>query len=79
MKRIKSACLEQTVHFQLNENLGHAAAVNDVKAECEQYKAQLERKHIKFRIEEESPQPDGSIIIKIKKQFNRQNCDEYLA
>ncbi|HEX3039726.1 MAG TPA: hypothetical protein VHP54_05485 [Caproiciproducens sp.] len=79
MKRIKSACLEQTIHFQLNANFGHAAAVSDVKAECEQYKAQLERKHIKFRIEGEPPQPDGSIIIKIKKQFNRQNCDEYLA
>ena len=26
MKRIKSACLLQTLHFQLKEDLGHAAA-----------------------------------------------------
>lgn len=25
MKRIKAACLEQTVHFQLKDDLGHAA------------------------------------------------------
>ena len=43
MKRIKAACLEQTVHFQLKDDLGHAAAARAVKEEYEHYKMQLER------------------------------------
>ena len=38
MKRIKAACLEQTVHFQLKDDLGHAAAARAVKEEYEHYK-----------------------------------------
>lgn len=79
MKRIKSACLEQTIHFLLNENLSHEAAVNEIKSEFEQYKARLDRNHTKYKIVEKNSQPDGSIIVKIKKQCNKQNCDEYLA
>ena len=78
MKRIKSACLLQTLHFQLKDDLGHAAAVNTVKEEVAHYKAQLERSRTKYKILEETVQPDDSILIKIKKQSNRQNCGEYL-
>ncbi|MDF1493432.1 hypothetical protein [Caproiciproducens sp. CPB-2] len=79
MKRIQSACLEQTIHFQLNENLGHEEAVNDIKTEVEKYKAQLKHKRIQYKIEEEKTQPDGSVTVKIKKQYNGKNCGEYLA
>lgn len=79
MKRIKSACLEQTVHFQLKEDVPHDAAIAAVKGELEQYKAQLDRNHTKYQITEEVPQADGSIIIKIKKQYNRHSCADYFS
>ena len=78
MKRIKAACLLQTIHFQLKDDLGHAAAVRAVKEELAHYKAQLERNRTKYQIVDEAEQADGSIIIHIKKQYNNHNCDEYM-
>ena len=43
MKRIKAACLLQTVHFQLKEDLDHTLAVSAVRDEVAHYKKQLER------------------------------------
>ena len=43
MKRIKEACLLQTIHFQLKEDLPHGDAVQAVRAEVEHYKAQMDR------------------------------------
>lgn len=79
MKRIKSACLLQTIHFQLKDGISHSMAVEGVKQEYENYKKQLERNHTKYQIMDEAVQPDGSIIIHIKKQNNNQNCDEYMG
>ena len=70
MKRIKAACLLQTVHFLLKEDMPHDAAMTAVKGEVAQYKAQLDRSNTKYQITEETTQPDGSIVIKIRKQYN---------
>ena len=78
MKRVKAACIQQTLHFQLKEDLGHRAAVHAVQEEYEHYKRQLERKGTKYRIVEEQTQPDGSILVKIKKQYNDHDCGDYL-
>ncbi|MGI6006427.1 MAG: hypothetical protein ACOX8E_02920 [Ruminococcus sp.] len=78
MKRIKAACLLQTIHFQLNEDIDHTTAVKMMKSELEHYKLQLEHKHTKFQITNEIEQPDGSMIIHIKKQYNNYNCDGYI-
>ncbi|MBU9727447.1 hypothetical protein [Diplocloster modestus] len=78
MKRIQSACLNQTIHFQLKDHIGQAAAANHVKGEYENYKRQLERSHTKYKILEENTQNDGSIIIKIKKQLNTYDVGAYL-
>ena len=79
MKRIKSACLLQTIHFLLKEDLGHAAAVSAVQAEVEHYKAQLQRTGTKYQIVDEQTQPDGSVVIHIKKQYLSHSCDEYMS
>lgn len=79
MKRIKFACLEQTIHFQLKEDIiGHEAAAAAVKDELKQYKAQLNHKNVKYRIFEEKTLPDDSIILKIKRQYNNYDCGDYL-
>ena len=78
MKRIKEACLLQTVHFQLKEDLGHDAAVQAVREELAHYKAQLDRSRIQYKITDEAEQPDGSIVIHIKKQYNNHKCGSYM-
>lgn len=79
MKRIKAACLEQTIHFLLKEDIGHAAAVKAIKEEVENYKSKLERGHTKYKIIDETIQPDESIIMKIKKQYNNHDCGDYIS
>lgn len=78
MKRIKAACLTQTIHFQLRENLPHDAAVHAVMLEYEQYKRTMERNGTRYRLLREEPQSDGSLLIEIKRQYNNQNCGSYL-
>ena len=78
MKRIKAACLQQTIHFLLKEDMPHDAAVTAVKNEIIQYKAQLDRNHTKYQITDEIPQPDGSIVLKVKKQYNHHDTGDYL-
>lgn len=78
MKRVQAACLEQTIHFQLKEELGHAAALRAVAEEVAGYKQQMERKHIKYKVVEETTLPDGSVLLKIKRQYNSYDLGDYL-
>lgn len=78
MKRIQSACLEKTLHFILKDDLGHAAAANAVREEVAHYKAQLERSHTKYKILSEEVQPDDSIVVRIKMQYNNSPVGNYL-
>lgn len=78
MKRIKYACIEQTLHFQLKEDISHNEAVKLVAEEVNQFKAQLERRRVKYKIVDEQTQNDGSILIKLKRQYNNYDCGDYL-
>lgn len=78
MRRVKSACLEQTLHFSLREPFSPEETTRLVRTEVEQYKADLERKHVLYKVDSETIQPDGSIILKIKKQYNTHDCGTYL-
>ena len=78
MKRIKAACLEQTIHFQLKEGISSALARQQIRQEYESYKAQMDRHRTQYKIVEEAEQPDGSLIIKIKRQNNTQPVGSYL-
>ncbi len=78
MKRVKAACLCQTLHFLLKEDLGHDYAAKLVKQEVQHYKDGLDRSGTRYKIMEETVQPDDSIIIKIKKQYNNSSVGEYL-
>lgn len=78
MKRVKAACICQTLHFMLKEDVGHDYAVKLVKDEVEQYKKTLERNRTQYKIIDETEQPDGSIMIKVIKQYNASPVGDYL-
>lgn len=78
MKRVKAACICQTLHFMLKEDVGHDYAVQLVKEEVAQYKKTLERNCTQYRIVEETEQPDGSILVKVIKQYNSSPVGNYL-
>lgn len=78
MKRIKVACLEQTIHFQLKDGISPELAKQQVRQEYQAYKMQMDRHRTQYKIVEEAEQPDGSLIVKIKKQNNTQPVGGYL-
>ena len=78
MKRVKADCICQTLHFALNDDLGHDYAVKLVKEEVENYKSSLNRKQIKRKIISEETLPDGSVMIKIIKQYNTSPVGDYM-
>ncbi len=79
MKRIKAACICQTLHFLLKEDAERQWAAKQVQQEVEHYKQTLERNHTQYKIVEETTQPDGSILLKIIKQYNSSPVGDYLA
>ena len=79
MKRIKAACICQTLHFLLKEDAERQWAAKQVGQEVEHYKQALERNHTQYKIVEETTQPDGSVILKIIKQYNSSPVGDYLA
>lgn len=78
MKRVKAACICQTLHFMLKEDVGHDYAVSLVKEEVANYKKSLERAGTLYKIVDETVKEDGSIMIKIIKQYNACPVGGYL-
>lgn len=78
MKRVKAACITQTLHFLLKEDAGHDYALRLVGEEVKKYKEQLNRNKVQYKILSEETQDDGSVIIEIKKQYNTSPVGNYL-
>ncbi len=78
MKRVKAACICQTLHFMLKDGVEHDLAVQQVKADVEHYKKTLERNRTLYRIVEQTTQPDGSIVVRVIKQYNTSPVGDYL-
>lgn len=78
MKRVKAACICQTLHFMLKEDLEQGLAQRRVQEEVEYYKKGLNRSRAKYRIVEETTRSDGSVVIKIIKQYNQSPVGDYL-
>lgn len=78
MKRVKAACICQTLHFLLKEDVAPDYARKLVCEEVAHYKANLDRNRTQYKIVEEIPQPDGSIILKVIKQYNACSVGDYL-
>lgn len=78
MKRIKAACICQTLHFQLKEDVEHRYAVKLVQEEVAHYKAGMDRTGTQYKILEEKELEDGSILVKVVKQYNSSPVGDYL-
>lgn len=78
MKRIKAACISQTLCFSNHDGKTTEYAKKAIVQECETYKAQLEKKRVKYKILSEKTNEDGSIVLEIKKQYNTSSVGNYL-
>lgn len=78
MKRIQSACICQTLHFSLKEKLPYEAALKQTSYEVKHYKSMLTKNNIQYKIIDEAIQPDGSILVKVIKQYNLSPVGDYL-
>ena len=80
MKRIKAACILQTLLFsQKEENgLSREEALKLNRAEFDHYKRTLERTHTRHQINDVQEQEDGSILVRVRKQYNlKADVEEY--
>ena len=80
MKRVKAACILQTLVFAQKPEMGYskdrALAIN--KEEIEHYKATLERAKTRYQIIATVEQEDGSIVVHVRKQYNdKADVSEY--
>lgn len=78
MKRVKAACITQTLHFMLKDGVENEYAQKLVQEEVRRYKEGLDRSRTQYRILSEEVMGDGSILIEIKKQYNTSPVGTYL-
>ena len=79
MRRIQSACLQQTIHFPLKDQMAQPAAARLAREEYESFQRQLKENRVQYRITHEEVLPDGSILIRILRQYNQYSCGDYLG
>ncbi len=82
MKRVKAACICQTLIFSQKPEMGYTKerALRINREEIEHYKQMLTRAKTKFVIVEETEQENGSIIVHVKKQYNdKTDVTEYFS
>ncbi|MBO5407780.1 MAG: hypothetical protein J6A61_00005 [Clostridia bacterium] len=72
MKRVQAACILQTLVFQQKDDsyLSKEKKIALNQEEVEKYKASLQKHRTRFQIVEENEQDDGSILIRVRKQYN---------
>ncbi len=78
MKRIQSACLEQTIRFVMKDDIPREEARQMVRAEYRHYLEQMDRNRTGYKVLEELPQADGSLIVRLKRQYNNYDVGDYL-
>ena len=72
MKRVKAACIYQTLVFSQKSELGLSKerALRLNREEYERYKTGLERTRTRYMIVDSAETDDGSIVVKVRKQYN---------
>lgn len=62
----------------LKEEVAHDYAVKLANDEFEQYKATLEKNRTQYKIVSTETQSDGSLVVKVIKQYNSSPVGDYL-
>ena len=80
MKRVKAACILQTLMFAQKADCGMTREqqfkVNH--DEVTRYKDMLDRSRTRYQITEETEQADGSVLVRVRKQYNdKADVSEY--
>ena len=80
MKRVKAACILQTLVFAQKEDcdLTREQQLCLNRDEVSRYKATMDRSRTRYQITEETEQSDGSVIVRVRKQYSdRADVSEY--
>ena len=77
MKRVKAACILQTLVFAQKDDCG-LTREQQLKVnhdEVSRYKAMMDRSRTRYQITEEA---DGSVLVRVRKQYNdKADVSEY--
>lgn len=80
MKRVKAACILQTLVFAQKDDCGMSRE-QQLKVnhdDVNRYKALMDKSRIRYQITEETDQADGSVIVRVRKQYNEKaDVSEY--
>ena len=82
MKRVKAACILQTLVFSQKDDVGFTReqALQMNREEVNRYQNSLKRTNTRYQILDESEQEDGSVLIHVRKQYNdRADVSEYFV
>lgn len=78
MKRIQAACLIQTIGFFPKTEYPTDFEKELVQKEYENYKSLMNNRGTQYKILKEEVQPNGAILVELKKQNNSQPVGKYL-
>ena len=82
MKRIKAACILQTLVFSQKPDacLTPAQTLALNRAEAENCCARLERDGVRHQLTDKTELPDGSVLLRVRKQYNgKADVEEYFV
>ncbi len=72
MKRVKAACIQQTLVFLQKEDSGltRDQVLRLNRQEVERYKQSMERTHTRYQVVSQEELENGSIQLRVRKQYN---------
>lgn len=80
MKRVKAACILQTLVFMQKEDCGLSknSIIETNRCEFEHYKQTMEKTRTRYQIISQEEQEDGSLVVRVRKQYNdKADVSEY--
>ena len=80
MKHVKAACILQTLVFAQKDDCGltRGQQLKINHDDVFRYKAAMDRSRTRYQITEETEQADGSVLVRVRKQYNdKADLSEY--
>ena len=80
MKRVKAACILQTLVFMQKEDCGLSknSIIETNQREFEHYKQTMENTRTRYQIISQEEREDGSLVVRVRKQYNdKADVSEY--